>query len=158
MPPTQFESSPAQAEPISAEQTHSLRHRVLRPHQPPEACFYPLDQEPSSGHYGVSPDGRIVAVGSIFLEARPDAEDPTAWRIRGMATDPDHRGSGFGGKVLAALVEHARERGGREVWCNGRTTVEGFYGRFGFEAHGEVFDLPGLGPHLVMVRRLERRQ
>ena len=30
-------------------------------------------------------------------------------------------------------------------WCNGRTTVWGFYSRFGFEKEGEEFDLPGLG-------------
>ena len=154
MTPTHPECSTTDAHSISADETHSLRHRVLRPHQSPEACLYPLDQESSSGHYGVCSDGKIVAIGSIFLEPRDGSDNPKAWRIRGMATDPAHQGSGFGGKVLEALVEHARERGGQEVWCNGRTTVEGFYGRFGFEAEGEIFDLPGLGPHLVMVRRL----
>ncbi len=154
MCPPSHESSPTRAVQISAHATLCLRHRVLRPHQPAEASVYPLDHELSSGHYGVHQGDQVVAIGSIFLESQEGSDDPKAWRIRGMATDPDRRGLGFGGQVLEALVEHARQRAGETVWCNGRTTVEGFYRRFGFEAQGNVFDLPDLGPHLVMVRRL----
>ena len=40
------------------------------------------------------------------------------------------------------------------LWCKGRTTVQGYYEKLGFEAHGDVFDYPGLGPHLIMKKSL----
>lgn len=155
---------------VTAEQTLELRGSVLRPGQPRERNLYPLDHAPDAGHFAVlgGADGLSLAVGSIFRESREPGQVLGSWRIRGMATDPDFRGRGYGAAVLRALIDHARrhtvqgtdsadvdQEPGGEIWCNGRTTVEGFYRRFGFEPVGDVFDLPGLGPHLVMVRPLD---
>ena len=59
------------------------------------------------------------------------------------------RGDG-GDEILGACLDHARSRGGERVWCNARVTAEGFYLRAGFEPEGARFDLPGIGPHVVM--------
>ena len=67
-----------------------------------------------------------------------------------MATAPDARGRGLGAALLAACLHHARDRGGRRVWCNARVTAEGFYLRAGFVAEGARFDLPEIGEHVVM--------
>ncbi|OIK16179.1 hypothetical protein BIV60_05940 [Bacillus sp. MUM 116] len=40
------------------------------------------------------------------------------------------------------------------LWCKGRTTVQEYYMKLGFEAHGDVFDYPPIGPHIVMVKKL----
>jgi predicted GNAT family N-acyltransferase len=71
-----------------------------------------------------------------------------------MATLPSQRGRGLGAELLASCLTHAREHGGRRVWCNARTPVLGFYERFGFAADGEEFDIPDLGPHVVMSVRV----
>lgn len=145
-------SSPSPARPISAADTRALRRRVLRPHQAPEACVYPADDDASTGHLGVFVDGRLVGVASIFEESRPG--EVGGWRIRGMAVAPEHRGRGLGAALLEACLDHARGRGGGEVWCNARTSAARFYGHLGFEPEGEEFELPGIGPHYLMRHRL----
>lgn len=150
------------AVPVLAAATLGLRGRILRPGRSPQENIYPFDDAPESGHFAVQERGDIVAVGSIFLENRGSDGPAESWRIRGMATAEERRGLGYGAAVLRALIHHAQEHRAEstaakesEIWCNGRTTVEGFYRRFGFQPVGDVFDLPGLGPHLVMVRPLD---
>jgi GNAT superfamily N-acetyltransferase len=71
-----------------------------------------------------------------------------------MATDPAHRGRGVGGAILDALVDHARAQGATRVWCNARTPALSLYARAGFEPESEEFEIPGIGPHFVMGRRV----
>lgn len=92
-----------------------------------------------------------MGIASLYQEDRPGGPTP-GWRLRGMATETAVRGQGFGGALLAAAVEHAAEAGGREVWCNARIVAVDFYRRAGFEVVSEEFDIPGIGPHLVMAR------
>lgn len=136
---------------IPADLTPTIRQQVLRSHQPAEFSEYPLDQHPDTFHVGAFDAGRLVAVASVFREHHPELPaDPTAWRIRGMATLPEQRGIGHGREMLRALVEHVRLRRGRSIWCNARSDVVCFYRRAGFETVGKEFELAGLGPHFLM--------
>ena len=135
---------------ISASQTRPVRQQVLRPHQPPEACIYEADDDPRSAHFGAVVDGLLVGVASIYRLREDGEHDPFVWRLRGMATLEDVRGQGYGVALLEACIRHARRAGGMRLWCNARTTVAGFYGAFGFQQKGEEFELPGIGPHLMM--------
>ena len=78
-----------------------------------------------------------------------------AWRVRGMATRPDQRGSGIGGLVLAALLDHVRTEGGRLVWCSARLGALTFYVRAGFVSRGDPGHVEGMGPHQTMWRHVE---
>jgi ribosomal protein S18 acetylase RimI-like enzyme len=71
-----------------------------------------------------------------------------------MATAPEQRGRGIGAAILDALVEHARSQGATRVWCNARTPALRLYERAGFERESGEFEIPGIGPHFVMARRL----
>lgn len=93
-----------------------------------------------------------MGIVSLYREARPDGP-PGGWRIRGMATEPDVRGAGFGTALVAACIEHAAASGGGEVWCNARMGAVAFYRRAGFDVVGDEFEIPPIGPHVVMVRR-----
>jgi ribosomal protein S18 acetylase RimI-like enzyme len=134
---------------VASVRVRPLRQAVLRPHQPPEACVYPGDDHPSTGHFAMSLEGVIVGVASVFRQA-PEPDDPGAWRIRGMATAPEVRGRGHGAALLRACLDHARAHGGTRVWCNARSTAAGFYRRMGFREEGPEFDLPGIGAHFLM--------
>ena len=135
---------------IDAAETRSLRHAILRPNQPFDATRYPLDEEPATGHFGAFLGDRLVGVASVFHEARPGDTDPRAWRLRGMATFEEERGQGIGSALMQACFDHIRAAGGATLWFNARTTAAGFYGRFGFVVQGDVFDIEGIGPHVVM--------
>lgn len=139
---------------ISAEETRELRHRILRSNQPPEACVYPGDDDGRTGHFGAFLNGTMVGVASIFCEAHPDVNANLSWRIRGMATVEAIRGQGAGAALLTACVQHAKAGNGDKIWCNARSTAAGFYGKYQFQQQGDVFPLPGIGPHYLMVLTL----
>ncbi len=137
---------------ISAEEVRALRQTVLRPGQGPESCVYPGDDLPDTVHLGAFDDaGRLVGVASLYREDRTGGP-AGGWRLRGMATDPDVRGAGYGAAVLAASISHAGAVGGSELWCNARMPAVGFYRRAGFEVVSDEFEVEGIGPHVVMVR------
>jgi GNAT superfamily N-acetyltransferase len=70
--------------------------------------------------------------------------------VRGMATAPRARGRGAGTAVLNRLLEHALAGGAVRVWCNARTPARSLYERAGFEVASAEFELPDIGPHLLM--------
>lgn len=92
---------------------------------------------------------RLLGVGLIGPEG-----EPGAWRVRGMATEPDARGRGAGTAVLQTLLAHARERGAMRVWASVRTPARSLYERSGFRQTSDQFELPEIGPHVIMSRDL----
>lgn len=136
----------------------------------PEESVYPGDDHPLAVHVAVrAPSGpsgsadEVVAVGSLLVEdpsewLKEDQGIPPVpaggrwWRIRGMAVAEGRRSGGLGGSVLSALLGSATREGGGIVWCNARVPAIAFYERAGFDQAGEVFEAPGIGPHVVMWR------
>lgn len=140
--------------PISAAETRPLRHRVLRPSQPPESLVFPGDDGPDTLHVGGFLDGALVAVASVYRESRPEDGRQRGFRLRGMAVEPAHHGRGFGALLVDACAAHARSLGGEELWCNARTSAAGFYTRQGFDTEGPPFEIEGIGPHVVKRKHL----
>ena len=146
---------------IDAEATHPLRQSVLRPGRPVAECVFPGDDAPETLHVGAMRGDEVVGIASLYLEPRPadaaggasraaDHGDGTAWRLRGMATDPAVRRQGAGAAALEACERHAREQGGTLLWCNARTEAVAFYEANGWTILGTEFDIPTVGPHFVM--------
>ena len=137
--------SPSRVRRIPGSVTYDLRHRILRPDQPRAELARPGDDAPDTAHFGAYDGERLVAVATIMREPEPDG--PGDWRIRGVATEPDARGRGFGRAVIEACLAHARAHGGTVVWLNGRVPSEAFYRALGFQVVGEPFDTPPSGLH-----------
>jgi len=91
----------------------------------------------------------LIAVGLVGPEG-----EPGQWRVRGMATAPEARGRGAGSAVLAALLDHALSQGGREAWASVRTPAQSLYERAGFRVDSDVYEVPRIGPHVLMRLRL----
>lgn len=138
---------------ISAEETWSLRHRVLRPHQDMTAVQYAEDERDDPLHFGAMDKSEILAIASVYHEDENGQRGLGIWRLRGMASDPAVRGHGFGAHVLQGCLQYLREFGASQVWCNARVTVRGFYEKHGFVVEGDVFEMPGIGPHVFMRKR-----
>ena len=128
-------------------QTRELRQAVLRPHETIEQVA--ADEAPDAFAVGAFDDGELIAVGLIA----PDGE-PGAWRVRGMATAPHARRRGGGREVLDALVRHAVEQGAQRIWCNARIPAVCFYERAGMRVTSDEFELPNIGPHVVMEMKI----
>ena len=137
---------------VDAEVTYPLRQRVLRPGRPPAAARFAIDDDPSTASFAArTPDGEVVATVVVYPEPCPWLPDrPSAWRLRGMATAPDHRGQGIGTRVLLAALAHVAAAGGDLVWCNARVPARRLYERAGFRTHGAAWDDPEIGPHIAM--------
>lgn len=116
--------------------------------------MYPLEAHPATAHFAALAGERVLSVGSVMADAHPRDPEANDWRVRGMATVPEQRGQGLGARVLAALEAHAREEGGGRVWCNARIGARSFYERAGWAVEGEEYEIPGIGPHLLMARPL----
>jgi len=147
--------SDIQVRAITAEETRPLRHAVLRPGQSFEQTVYSRDDHPETVHLGAFDGHRLVAIASLYREARPHRATRAAWRLRGMATDADEQGRGLATVVLDASVAHVAAEGGGELWCNARVPALGFYLRCGFEVDGDEFEIDGIGPHVVVTRMVD---
>jgi predicted GNAT family N-acyltransferase len=146
---------------ITASDTHNLRLKVLRPDHPMIYSHFEGDDGPEAGHFGVYEGDRLLSVGTVVPEPckDPNADAmmmvPGAWRLRGMATEPDARSKGCGTLVLEACLKHVKKHGGTVLWCNARTGAMKFYERHKFVALSDEYVMPGIGPHYLMKRELK---
>jgi len=136
---------------VSLEQTRLLRQTILRPHETLEELAG--HEPPHAFAVGALDGDELVAVGFVV----PDGE-VGAWRIRGMATAPWARGRGIGAAVLDALIQHAVTQGARRIWCNARTPARSLYERAGLRVVSDEFELPQIGPHLLMELEIAKPQ
>lgn len=135
---------------ISAQDTRSLRSRILRPNYPLEFNVYPGDDAKDTYHVGAFLEGELVGVASIFREPPPFQEDKDAWRLRGMAVDENARHRGIGKALVSNCIGYVTQKGGDFIWCNARTGSMPFYQALGFQAIGKEFNVAESGPHYVM--------
>jgi GNAT superfamily N-acetyltransferase len=159
-------NGPFVVELVDAQVVRPLRRAVLRPHQPAEMSLYPGDDDPRSAHAAIrlhqpgrdGAESTVVAVGTLLPGPPPwDPARPDGWRVRGMATRDDARRQGLGRLVLDALLDYVATHRGGLVWCNARVPARRLYARAGFAPRGEIFDIPGIGPHVEMERRVPAR-
>ncbi|WNS76207.1 GNAT family N-acetyltransferase [Bacillus sp. DTU_2020_1000418_1_SI_GHA_SEK_038] len=139
---------------ITQEMTYRLRHTVLRPHQTIEDCKYDTDYEPGALHVGAFSHGRLISIASFCIEKNPDFSIEMQYRLRGMATLEEFRKLGAGRLIIAYAEDLVKAQGFDLIWCNARTSVQEYYSRVGFNIHGDVFDYPPIGPHIVMFKKL----
>lgn len=136
---------------IKPAETYRLRQMVLRPSLTVDQVGLDYDTAQGSFHVGaIDEHGQVLAIMSVMRDCVPET-DRVVWRIRGMASDPDTRGTGCGGAVLEFGIAHAWGMHRESIWCNARKVAYGFYERYGFRLTSDEFDIPGIGPHKVMI-------
>ncbi|MCZ4096298.1 GNAT family N-acetyltransferase [Streptomyces sp. So13.3] len=136
---------------VPVEEIFELRWAVLRTGLPRETAIYPEDSRESTFHVAAYDDeGAVQACVTFFPDTLP-GEGAAAYRFRGMGSAPEVRGQGYGAAVLQAGLAEATVRGAELVWCNGRTSAQGFYEHLGFTATGEEFIVEPSGPHFIFM-------
>jgi GNAT superfamily N-acetyltransferase len=139
---------------IKAVDTHPLRLLVLRPGGHPDDVDFANDRLPGAFHLGVGIGAHLITVGSFYPEKKAELTGWKQYRLRGMATHPDFRGQGAGRKLVLFALEHLRAQQADLLWCNARLVAVPFYQHLGMRTVGDEFDIPGIGPHYLMVRPL----
>jgi predicted GNAT family N-acyltransferase len=124
---------------------------MLRSGLPRESAVFDGDDVPTTLHFGAFDEtGRNIACLSLMARA---FEHRPAWQLRGMASAPAWRGRGVGKELwLHAEAEARRIEPAWVFWCNPREAAAGFYERLGWRVVSERFEIPGVGPHLRMVK------
>jgi predicted GNAT family N-acyltransferase len=93
-------------------------------------------------------DGAPVAAGRLV-------EGEGYGKIGRMAVLKEHRGHGYGARVLETLEREARARGVAVIKLSAQLPARGFYDRAGYGAVGDVYDEVGI-PHIAMEKALDR--
>jgi predicted GNAT family N-acyltransferase len=142
---------------IEAEETWELRKKILRSQSNNEDYKFTSDLDPTCFHLGYKIQDRIIAIGSFYFESHKELDSGNPYRLRGMATDFDFQGQGYGEIVLLKSFEVLNSKKCDLLWCNARIRAESFYAKLGFHVKGEIFKIEGTGPHKVMYKRFNPR-
>lgn len=133
---------------IDAQDSRELRRSVLRPNLP-VGSELPGDTDLGVLHLGAYRDELLVSACLILPQTCPWRPGEPAWRLRGVASDPRHRGAGGGTALLGAAAEITRSEGASLLWCLARQGAIGFYRHNGWRGVGNIFGTE-IGPHLQM--------
>lgn len=145
-------AAPVIIRPARIEEILALRHAVLRPGRPLATARFDGDGEPETRHYGAFERSEVVACASVM---RRVWDGGPAWQIRGMATRPDRRRRGLGGRLLDWIESDLTGAGAPPLlWCNARVEAAPFYAKHGWQIASAPFDIPDVGPHVRMLKRI----
>jgi predicted GNAT family N-acyltransferase len=114
--------------------------------------YFEGDDDPATYHMAAYEGEQVVGCGSFMAN---DWQGEPAWQLRGMATDPALQGAGVGRALLQASEDLLRDESDRQtLWCNARVGVVGFYEKQAWRVVSDEFEVPGVGPHVRMVKPL----
>ena len=140
---------------ISAKDTYPIRQKMLRQGFPIEASIFEGDENEQTFHLGAFVEGRLVSVASFFFESNPLIDEEFQYRLRGMATVEEFQRQGLSSELLTMAFSIVKQNFCNILWCNAREKATGFYQNVGFERIGEKFDIPDIGPHYLMFKKLD---
>ena len=140
-------------ESINAEETLPIRQSVLRPGHPKKECVFDGDDAAQTFHLGAFTDKKLVGIASFLVDPHTYFSGKQ-YRLRGMAVLPEYRGKGYGKKLVAYGEKVIQEKEFDILWFNAREIAFNFYNRLGFISEGEPFEIPTVGKHLVMFKKL----
>ena len=139
---------------IKTAETYPLRLQVLRPGGEPEDAHFATDRTDGAFHLGARSGNSVIAIASFHPEKHAGLKGWKQFRLRGMATHPDHVGKGIGKALLTFAMDHLKAQHADLLWCNARVLAVPFYEKLGFIREGPEFDIPGIGAHFLMHRKV----
>lgn len=147
----------SQSKPEDLEGIIQLRQEVLHPGGPRDRVVYAQDSDEATVHLIYkNEEGAVLVTGTLILEDEEETESKgKSFRIRGMAVAESLRGQGIGSSLLEGFIQAAKEKTIKNIWCNARVKAMPLYERKGFVKNGNIFDVPGSGPHYRMRLKLK---
>ena len=96
--------------PISAEETHLVRHPMLRKNRPIEDCVFEGDDLETTIHIGAFHEFRLVGVASAFLQQHTQLKSKSSYQIRGVATVEQYHRLGIGIALMKEIEEQLTKK------------------------------------------------
>jgi ribosomal protein S18 acetylase RimI-like enzyme len=139
---------------ISAQETFIVRHPVLRKAKPLESCAFDGDNLETTHHFGLFENSNLTGIISLFIKTNPIFAENSQFQIRGMAIVESHQKKGFGEALVKHCEEYCISNQTDLIWFNARTAAVGFYKKMGYKVEGNPFDIPEVGEHYLMYKKL----
>ena len=138
---------------ITALETYTVRQAVLRKGKPIETCHFIGDDLPTTTHFGIFEEEKIIGVVSVYKTNSPLFTAETQFQIRGMAVLEHFQNKGFGEQLLKVAENFCWQEKANLIWFNAREKAVLFYKKLGYEVIGDAFDIPNIGIHFVMLKK-----
>lgn len=139
---------------ISAKETFIVRHPVLRKGKPIETCAFKGDDLKTTHHFGLFDNSDLIGIISLFLKTNTIFAENLQAQIRGMAILESHQKKGFGEILVKHCEKYCISNQFDLIWFNARTAAVGFYKKMGYEIKGNPFEIPEVGEHYLMYKKL----
>lgn len=140
---------------ISATETIPVRHAVLRKNKPINTCHFSGDHLPNTFHLGVFLDTELVGICTLVEDEKVILHKTFSYQLRGMAVLENYQGKNIGKTLMEFLPDFLKEKNIPNIWCNARKNAVSFYQKFGFEMHGDAFEIEEVGTHILMFNTYE---
>jgi len=139
-------------EEIKAEDTYPIRKELLRKNMDLSSQFTG-DFDKESFHLGLFYENKLVSIVS-FMKTNHKMLNGEQYQLRGMATIEKFQGKGLGKILVEKSEEILINKNINYVWCNARVIALNFYKNIGFIIMGEPFEIPPIGKHFSMSKKL----
>ena len=123
----------------------SLRYEILRKPLglPASGAVFSGDEDQTTLHILASNKTDLIGCATLMIS------DLNEIQLRGMAVANDWQRKGVGQLIVSTAKSIAIQKS-KTLWCNARFPAIGFYERLGWKQFGGFFEIPVIGPHIVM--------
>ena len=139
---------------ITAKETYSVRHPVLRESKPIKSCEFDGDLLKSTIHLGLFSNNKLIGVTSLLISKNPIFNEEKQCQLRGMGILKEFQRKGYGNLILEHAERILKKKSITVLWCNAREIATKFYSKNGFQITGKPFNIPTAGRHYVMYKKL----
>lgn len=139
---------------IATQQTLLVRQSVLRIGKPIDKCYLDNDDLATTIHYGYFLSTEIIGILSVFVEKNLNFTEKNQVQFRGMAVLNKFQSKGIGKKLIQFAEKEAIENKIELIWLNARKLAVPFYENLGYQIIGNSFEVPEIGTHFVMYKKI----
>lgn len=139
---------------ISTAETYFVRQPVLRKGRSIESCHFEGDDLETTQHFGLFLSQILVGIISLFKKSSPVFSEKNQFQIRGMAVLENHQKKNFGKALIVHVEEECKNKDVDLIWFNARSAATGFYEKMGYQKVGFYFEIPDVGEHITMFKKI----
>ncbi|RRO12504.1 GNAT family N-acetyltransferase [Flavobacteriaceae bacterium 14752] len=140
---------------VDAKSILKIRHQVLRKGRPLSTCHFNGDNLSDTFHFAAYINDEVVGCVSLMLKSNSKIQDKQSYQLRGMAVLEKYQGQKIGQQLLHHAEKHLISKNIKLVWCNVRIKAIPFYRKNQYQQLGDDFNIPEVGPHVLMFKSLE---
>ena len=139
---------------IAPKECYPIRHKVLWQHKNIDDCGIAIDDQEDAFHLGAYLNDKLVCIGSFVKQIHAEFSAPRQYRLRAMATLPEAQNMGLAKILLEKSFNELKLHDIDLLWCDARIVAKGFYSKLGFVTNGDSYEIPIIGTHYLMYKKI----